>query len=475
MTPPEPRGHPAPVQPRRGGRPRLRGAAGLPLPGPRLRLHRLQGSPPGPADRQADAGRLGIEGYVPYVDYLEVHPEEFAALFDTILINVTSFFRDPPAWAVIRRRRSCPGAAGGQAARGADPRLVGRLGHRPGGVQPGHHPGRGAGDGRLPGDRVKIYATNVNEDALARARLAQLQHPRAGEDVPEPKLRERYFEPALGGRERAFVKDLRRSVIFGRHDLIQDAPISRIDLLACRNTVMYFNTETQGPGSSTGSTTRWVKPGVLLPGQGRDADGPDNNTFVPVNLKRRIFAKVPREPTTCAIGSWGCPHGGGGEEAGRPTWSATSPAPRVRLRVRHGGAAGRQLQRPAGPGQPAGPVDVPDRAGRTSAGRSATWPSPTARPTSGLVPGPGLSGEAARDHAQRGRMGNAPARGGRLPRHPRHPPGQPRGRAAGGRRQGLPRRHGQQRRLQEELQTSHKELGASPTRSSSQPSRSWRP
>ena len=43
----------------------------------------------------------------------------------------------------------------------------------------------------------------------------------------------------------AFHKDLRRSVIFGRHDLIQDAPISRIDLLSCRNTLMYFNAETQ--------------------------------------------------------------------------------------------------------------------------------------------------------------------------------------------------------------------------------------
>ena len=42
-----------------------------------------------------------------------------------------------------------------------------------------------------------------------------------------------------------FRKDLRRSVIFGRNDLVQDAPISRIDLLICRNTLMYFNAETQ--------------------------------------------------------------------------------------------------------------------------------------------------------------------------------------------------------------------------------------
>ncbi len=47
-----------------------------------------------------------------------------------------------------------------------------------------------------------------------------------------------------GGRY-VFRKDLRRSVIFGRNDLVQDAPISRIDLLVCRNTLMYFNAETQ--------------------------------------------------------------------------------------------------------------------------------------------------------------------------------------------------------------------------------------
>ena len=41
---------------------------------------------------------IGIESYGDYIDYLEVHPDEFAQLFNTILINVTSFFRDTPAW-----------------------------------------------------------------------------------------------------------------------------------------------------------------------------------------------------------------------------------------------------------------------------------------------------------------------------------------------------------------------------------------
>src|SRR5438477_9571946 len=44
---------------------------------------------------------ISVESYSSYVDYLEVHPDEFVQLFNTILINVTGFFRDPPAWAYV--------------------------------------------------------------------------------------------------------------------------------------------------------------------------------------------------------------------------------------------------------------------------------------------------------------------------------------------------------------------------------------
>src|SRR5205807_648496 len=90
-------------------------------------------------------------------------------------------------------------------------------------------------------ERVKIYATDVDEDALNQARLA-VYSPKEVESVP-PELRERYFERSE--QRVAFRKDLRRTVIFGRNNLVQDAPISRLDLLVCRNTLMYFNAETQ--------------------------------------------------------------------------------------------------------------------------------------------------------------------------------------------------------------------------------------
>jgi two-component system CheB/CheR fusion protein len=88
---------------------------------------------------------------------------------------------------------------------------------------------------------VKIYATDVDEEALATGRQASYTD-RQLEDVAED-LRSKYFDHQ--NSQWIFKKDLRRSVIFGRHDLLDDAPISRVDLLLCRNTLMYFNHEAQ--------------------------------------------------------------------------------------------------------------------------------------------------------------------------------------------------------------------------------------
>src|SRR4029079_6395274 len=90
-------------------------------------------------------------------------------------------------------------------------------------------------------ERVKIYATDVDEDALATARQAAYTD-RQIEDVAED-LRAKYFDHQNG--RWVFKNDVRRIVVFGRHDLLDDAPISRIDLLLCRNTLMYFNHEAQ--------------------------------------------------------------------------------------------------------------------------------------------------------------------------------------------------------------------------------------
>src|SRR5205814_4886411 len=136
--------------------------------------------------------------------------------------------------------------------------------------------------------RVKIYATDVDEDALTTARHATYSGDSL-KPVPE-KLRNEYFEKAPDGY--VFRADLRRSVIFGRNDLVQDAPISRVDLLVSRNALMYFTPETQahilGRFNFSLNDT-----GFLFLGKSEMLIT-NSELFTPYNLRWRVFRKVPR-------------------------------------------------------------------------------------------------------------------------------------------------------------------------------------
>ena len=230
---------------------------------------------------------VNLAGYDEYLDHLLVHPDEFTQLFNTILINVTAFYRDPDAWSylqtellpeLLRRREGqpirvwCAGCASGQEAYTLAMVLAELLGIE---------------DFR---DRVKIYATDVDEEALAQARQATYTETEL-EGVPA-EIREKYFEPA--GHRFVFRKELRRAVIFGRNDLVQDAPISHVDLLSCRNTLMYFNAETQSQILNRMHFA--LRPdGILFLGKAEMLLG-HSAYFRPVELKRRFFKKVPSEP-----------------------------------------------------------------------------------------------------------------------------------------------------------------------------------
>ncbi|MCO8270033.1 PAS domain S-box protein [Actinoplanes sp. TRM 88003] len=230
--------------------------------------------------------QVGAGGYQDYVDHLQVHPDEFTALFNTILINVTGFFRDPEAWDYLSKdvlgpmlagkpagspiRIWCAGCASGEEAYTLAIALAELLGLE------------------AFKERVKIYATDVDEEQLNEARQATYSD-RQMEAVP-PELAERYFEQSNG--RFAFRKDMRRSVIFGRNDLVQDAPISRIDLLTCRNTLMYFNAETQA--KILGRFHFALRDdGVLFLGKAEMLLS-HTSLFTPIDLKRRVFRRVPR-------------------------------------------------------------------------------------------------------------------------------------------------------------------------------------
>jgi two-component system, chemotaxis family, CheB/CheR fusion protein len=228
--------------------------------------------------------QAGYNTFEEYLDVLQASSDEFASLFNTILINVTSFFRDPEAWdfvsaEVIPRmlaergpgdpiRVWSAGCASGQEAYTLAMLLAEALG--PDAFR----------------QRVKIYATDIDEDALTEARAASYDA-RAVESVPQEMLK-RYFEQV--NSRHVFHKDLRRAVIFGRNDLVKDAPISRIDLLVCRNTLMYLNAETQR--NVLGRLHFALGPqGTLFLGHAEMLLS-HSDRFTPLNLTNRIFRKV---------------------------------------------------------------------------------------------------------------------------------------------------------------------------------------
>jgi two-component system, chemotaxis family, CheB/CheR fusion protein len=227
---------------------------------------------------------VGAASYGEYLEYLEVHPQEFAPLFDAVLINVTSFFRDPPAWEYLAEhilprileerapdqtiRVWSAGCASGEEALSIAMLFAELLGEE-----------------RLL-TRVKIYATDADEESLAEARRA-IYDARQVEGVPAPLL-EKYFEQAEG--RYVFRPDLRRSLIFGRHDLTQDASISRLDLLVCRNTLMYFNSEAQEKILARFHFAL-NRAGYLFLGRAETLLT-HSHSFRPVDLKHRIFARA---------------------------------------------------------------------------------------------------------------------------------------------------------------------------------------
>jgi two-component system, chemotaxis family, CheB/CheR fusion protein len=227
-----------------------------------------------------------LDTYEEYQDFLEVNPDEFTDLFNTILINVTGFFRDKPAWdylgaeiipAVIESvpkgepiRLWSAACATGEEAYTLAIMFAEALGED---------------EFRR---RVKVYATDVDEEALTRARQAVYTRD-ALKALPDG-LAERYFETTPLGQ--MFRADLRRSVIFGRNDLVQDAPISKIDLLVSRNALMYFTPEAQARILSHFNFAL-RDTGFLFLGKSEmlitHAD-----LFTPHSLGWRVFKRVPR-------------------------------------------------------------------------------------------------------------------------------------------------------------------------------------
>ncbi|WP_207483302.1 CheR family methyltransferase [Arenibaculum pallidiluteum] len=230
--------------------------------------------------------QIGCDDFNRYHDILEADPQEFLHLLDTVLINVTAFFRDPEGWEVLRRdviprivekRKSGPirvwsvGCASGE-----EPYSLAMLFAEELGLE-------------AFCKRVKIYATDLDESALGTARHA-VYSTREVENVPADLL-ERYFERT--NSHYVFQRELRKCVIFGRHNIVTDAPISRIDLLTCRNLLIYLEAETQNAVLPRLHYSL-VNDGYMFLGKA-ETQLARSKLFEPVDLKHRIFRKVAQE------------------------------------------------------------------------------------------------------------------------------------------------------------------------------------
>jgi two-component system CheB/CheR fusion protein len=174
-----------------------------------------------------------------YSKYLDTHPAEYDALLASMFIKATSFFRDTETWdelstkiipQIVAERRSgesiriwCAGCATGEEAFSVAITLAEVLGS-----SFGNH-------------EVKIFGTDADESAIVKARQAHFT-PEQVESVPPRILKEWFVEEARGYTVR---KDIRRAVVFGVNNLLTDAPISRLDLVLCRNLFIYLDAEMQ--------------------------------------------------------------------------------------------------------------------------------------------------------------------------------------------------------------------------------------
>lgn len=173
-----------------------------------------------------------------YLNLAERNPEEYSQLCKEILISVTAFFRDPAAFDSLRplladrlARKSpgeeiriwVPGCATGEEAYSIAILLFELLGER------------------LSETRLQIFATDLDLTAMASARRGL--YAESSLSTLSPELLTRYFQPQGDAYE--VIKPLREAVVFARQNVLQDPPFLRLDLISCRNLLIYFQNALQ--------------------------------------------------------------------------------------------------------------------------------------------------------------------------------------------------------------------------------------
>lgn len=245
--------------------------------------------------RMAIRGLSQLEDYLPL---LAAEPAEAQALAQNLLVNVTAFFRDPEAFTALakhlqplldRRRGSdklrvwVPGCATGEEAYTLAMILSEAL----------HHPAD-------LGQQLKIFATDLDEQSLNVGRRAT--YPLAAVNA----IPERYVERFISKKDDTIEvsKQLRNCLVFARHNISEDPPFPNIDLISCRNTLIYFTQPLQERVVDLFSFA--LAPGSLLFLGGSESLGRAALGFSVLNPVHRIYARSqgpgrPRSRLTLAM------------------------------------------------------------------------------------------------------------------------------------------------------------------------------
>ncbi|WP_242048600.1 MULTISPECIES: chemotaxis protein CheB [Nostocaceae] len=224
-----------------------------------------------------------LESLEDYVEYLQNHPDEVQALYYEILISVTSFFRDPDAYQALKERvfpvisqgKSVdepiriwiPGCATGEEVYSIAISLMEFL------------------ENVLPKPAIQIFATDINETAIEKARLG-IYKPSQIVDVSAERLR-RFFNQVESGYQ--ISKPIRELCVFAKQNLISEPPFSNLDLISCRNVLIYFESVLQKQVMPIFHYS--LKPtGFLMLGVAESA-GEFSNLFTLADRKNNIYTK----------------------------------------------------------------------------------------------------------------------------------------------------------------------------------------
>jgi len=232
--------------------------------------------------------RMGVHGLdtmAAYEEFLRKNPEEFDLLFNEMLIGVTGFFRDPAVWQDLKDALTpallAPSAAGRRLRAWVVGCSTGEEAYTLAMVF------KEAADALPAPDAcsLQIFATDLSADAIALARKGH--YPARIAEVVSPERLARFFTAEGDGF--CVSKGIREMVLFAQHDVILDPPFTRLDILCCRNLLIYFNATLQRRLVPLFHYS--LRPGGILVLGGSETVGQAKSMFAPLSSNSRIYRR----------------------------------------------------------------------------------------------------------------------------------------------------------------------------------------